>query len=208
MSHDHTPRGDLASAPLTRRDRRRNRAIAVTALVTVWSLLWGSFTWANLISGLAVAAVVLTVFPLPPVTFAGRLHPLGLLRFALRFLFDLVVSSAQVAALAFRIGHTPRSAAIAVPLRVRSDLNVTLTAEALCLVPGSIVIDVDRATGTLYVHVLGVRTPAEVERFRRSVWQLEARIVAAIGSAAERRLVAAADPTRPQSSADRKGPRA
>jgi multicomponent Na+:H+ antiporter subunit E len=208
MSPGRAPRNNFAPAPLTRRDRCRNRVIAVTALVAVWSLLWGSFTWANLISGLAVATVVLTVFPLPPVTFAGRVHPLGVLRFALRFLLDLVVSSVQVAALAFRIGHIPRSAVIAVPLAVPSDLNLTLTAEALCLVPGSIVIDVDRVTGTLYVHVLGVRTRAEAERFRRSVWRLEARIITAIGSAAERHLIAASDLTGPQSSTDRKGPRA
>ncbi|MFC4060574.1 Na+/H+ antiporter subunit E [Planomonospora corallina] len=191
MSPRRTPRSDAAPAPLTPRERRRNRVAAVVALVTVWVLLWGSFTWADLVSGLAVAAVVLTVFPLPPVTFTGHVHPPGALRFALRFLLDLVVSSFQVAALAFRIGHTPRSAIIAVPLRVRSDLNLTLTAEALCLVPGSIVIDVDRAAGTLYVHVLGVRDRAEADRFRQSVWQLEARIIAAIGSAAERRLIAA-----------------
>ncbi|MEV0197197.1 Na+/H+ antiporter subunit E [Nonomuraea sp. NPDC050691] len=204
MSPRLTPPGDAAPAPLTRRDRRRNRLIALTLLVTVWVLLWGSFTWANVISGLAVAAVVLAAFPLPPVTFAGRVHPLGMLRFAQRFLLDLVVSSLQVATLAFRIGHTPRNAIIAVPLKVRSDLNLTLTAEALCLVPGSIVIDVDRATGTLYVHVLGVRTRAEAERFRRSVWHLEARIIAAIGSDAERHLVSAGL----QSPADPEGPRA
>ncbi|MGA5759661.1 Na+/H+ antiporter subunit E [Nonomuraea bangladeshensis] len=197
----------MSPAPLSRRDRLRNRAVAVAVLVTVWCLLWGSFTWANVLGGLAVAAVVLAVFPLPPVTFAGRVSLPGVLRFVLRFLLDLVVSSVQVAALAFRVGHRPSSAVIAVPLKVRSDLNLTLTSVALCLVPGSIVIDVDRATGTLYVHVLGVRDRAEVERFRRSIWRLEERIIAAVGSAAERRLVAAPDPVSPQSSADKKGTR-
>src|SRR5690606_20892979 len=41
--------------PLTPRDRRRNRIIAVTVLVTVWILLWGTVSWANLLSGLVVA---------------------------------------------------------------------------------------------------------------------------------------------------------
>ncbi|MEV0327354.1 Na+/H+ antiporter subunit E [Micromonospora echinospora] len=175
--------------PLTRRDRRRNLVIAVTGLVAVWVLLWGTFTWANLISGLLVAAVLLAVFPLPPVTFAGRLHPLGLLRFGLRFLYDLVVASAQIAWLAVRFGHEPRSAIIAVPLRVNTDLNLTLTAEALSLVPGSLILEVDRATGTLYIHVLGVRTIEEVEQFRREVLELEERIIAAVGSEDEQRLM-------------------
>ncbi|MFJ6197517.1 Na+/H+ antiporter subunit E [Micromonospora sp. NPDC092111] len=184
--------------PLTRRARRRNRVVAVTVLVAVWVLLWGTFSWANVLSGLVVALVVLTVFPLPPVTFGGRLRPLPLLRFALRFLWDLVAASVQIAVLALRFGHTPRGAIIAVPLRVRSDLNLTLTAEALSLVPGSLILEADRDTGALYVHVLGVRTPAEVERFRRDVQDLEARLVEAIGSAGERRLLRAHPPSTPE----------
>lgn len=176
--------------PLTRRDRRRNRITTVTVLVGVWVLLWGRFTWVNVASGLLVAVVVLTVFPLPPVTYAGRVHPLGLLRFAERFLRDLVVASVQIAATAFRFGHVPRSAVIAVPLRVTSDLNLTLTANALSLVPGSLIVDVDRAAGVLYVHVFGVRSRAEAERFRGGVRDLETRIVRAVGSAHELRLVA------------------
>lgn len=179
--------------PLTRAARRRNLVIAVTGLVSVWVLLWGTFTWANLISGLIVAAVLLTVFPLPPVTFAGRLHPWGLLRFALHFLWDLVVASAQIAWLAVRFGQEPRSAIIAVPLRINTDLNLTLTAEALSLVPGSLILEVDRGSGTLYIHVLGVRTVEEVEQFRRSVLALERRIIAAIGSPEELRRIATLD---------------
>lgn len=192
--------------PLTRRDLRRNRITAVTALVIVWCLLWGAFSWANIIGGLVLALLVIAVFPLPPVTFAGRIHPLGLLRFTLRFLRDIVVSSIEVAALAFRFGHPPRSAILAVPLRVRSDLNLTLTGEALCLVPGSIVIEVDRSAGILYVHALGLRDAEEVERFRREVWNLEARIIGAIGSPAEQRIIAEAGEAGPPPPADREVP--
>lgn len=180
--------------PLTRRARRRNRLIAAIGLVLVWTLLWGSFTWANVISGLVVAVVVLAAFPLPPVTYAGRIRPLRLLLFGLRFLRDLVVASVEIAALAFRFGHTPHSAIIAVQLRVRSDLNITLTGEALSLVPGSLIVEVDQTTGTLYVHVLGVRDHTEVEHFRQSVLELEARIIAAVGSDDERRRVTMTPP--------------
>ncbi|GHJ16190.1 Na+/H+ antiporter subunit E [Micromonospora sp. AKA38] len=192
-------------APLTRRVRWRNRAVAVTGLVTVWVLLWGTFTWANVISGLAVAAVLLVVFPLPPVTFAGRIRPVPLARFLARFLWDLVVASAQVAWLAIRFGHTPRGAIIAVRLRVNTDLNLTLTAEALSLVPGSLILEADRGTGTLYVHVIGVRTLDEVERFRRGVRELEERIVAAVGSAEELRRLRDPDPTGPPEPVDLEG---
>ncbi|MET8066325.1 Na+/H+ antiporter subunit E [Micromonospora sp. NPDC005313] len=191
-------------APLTARDRRRNRAIAVTGLVTVWVLLWGTFSWANVMSGLVVAAVLLVVFPLPPVTFAGRIRPVPLLRFLARFLRDLVVASAQIAWLAVRSNH-PQSAIIGVRLRVNTDLNLTLNAEALSLVPGSLIVEADRSTGTLYVHVIGIRSRDEVERFRQSVLELEQRIVAAVGSPEELELVRRSAPTGPSRSVDLEG---
>ncbi|MGC4897194.1 Na+/H+ antiporter subunit E [Micromonospora sp. DT31] len=190
---------------LPRRVRWRNRAIALTGLVIVWVLLWGTFSWANLIGGLAVGAVLLVVFPLPPVTFAGRIRPVALLRFLARFLYDLVIASAQVAWLAVRLGDPPRSAIIAVRLRVNTDLNLTLTAEALSLVPGSLILEADRRTGTLYVHVVGLRSLDEVERFRRGVLELEARIVAAVGSREELRRIEESVPTGPPGPADLEG---
>jgi multicomponent Na+:H+ antiporter subunit E len=171
--------------PLPSRARWRDRAVAVAVLVALWVLLWGVFSWANLISGLLVSAVVLTVFPLPPVTFAGRPRPVALVRFALRFLADLVRASAQLSWLAFRVGRQPRSAIVRVPLRVHSELFLTLTGEAVSLVPGSLVVDTDQASTTLYIHVIGVSDRAEVERFRRTVYEVEARIVRALGSDAE-----------------------
>jgi multicomponent Na+:H+ antiporter subunit E len=105
----------------------RERLVAAAGLTVIWVLLWGRPTWVNVLGGLLVATVILTVFPLPPVHFAGRIRAVPMLRLAGRFLADLVVASFQIAALAFRFGHVPRSAVIAVPLRVPSDLNLTLT---------------------------------------------------------------------------------
>ncbi|MEU4779567.1 Na+/H+ antiporter subunit E [Micromonospora sp. NPDC023633] len=205
MTGDPTPPTGPANPPLTRKARRRNRIVAVTGLTGVWVLLWGTLSWANLISGLVLSFVLLAVFPLPPVTFAGRIRPVPLARFWVRFLRDLVVASAQIAWLAVRFGHPPLSAIIAVPLRVNTDLNLTLTAEALSLVPGSLIIEADRTTGTLYVHVIGVRSRDEVERFRQGVLDLEARIVAAIGSPDELRRVTQPHPAGPPEPAHPEG---
>ncbi|MEV4401975.1 Na+/H+ antiporter subunit E [Actinoplanes sp. NPDC049598] len=171
------------------RGRWRDRGVAALGLTLIWVLLWGSFTPLTVAGGAIVAVVVLTVFPLPSVTYAGRIHPLEVLRFAGRFVLDLVVASVQVSALAFRFGHVPRSAVIAVPLKVPSDLGLTLTALALSLVPGSLIVEADRDRGVLYVHVLGVRDAADADRFRRGVLDLERRIVQAFGSPAERRVI-------------------
>ncbi|HEX5541380.1 MAG TPA: Na+/H+ antiporter subunit E [Micromonospora sp.] len=167
------------------RNRWRDQFIALTWLVLVWNLLWGEFTWGNVIGGLIVALIVLFFFPLPPVTFGGRIRPVAVARFASRFFSDLVKASAQVSWLAFRPGPPPLSAVIAVPLRVRSDLNMTLVSEAVSLVPGSLIVEAEPHSGLLYVHVFGVRNIQEVEEFRREVLRLEGRIVRSIGSAAE-----------------------
>lgn len=159
----------------------RDRLIAAAGLTVIWVLLWGRPSWINVVGGFLLALVVVTVFPLPPVTYAGRARAGAMLRLAGRFLADLVQASTQIALLAFRFGHVPHSAVIAVPLRFPSDLNLTLTAEALSLVPGSLIVEVDSAAGILYVHVLNVRTAAEVEAARAAVLDLEARIIAAFG---------------------------
>ncbi|MFY1669274.1 Na+/H+ antiporter subunit E [Plantactinospora sp. WMMB334] len=172
-------------------DRRRCRDHLITVgwLAGFWSLLWGEFTWGNLVGGALVAVVILVFLPLPRVTFGGRLRPLALAELAGRFFAELVVASVQVGWVALRPGPPPRNAIVAVRLRVCSDLNLALTAEVLSLVPGSLIVEADRETGTLYLHVLDVRGAEDLARNRDRVLALEARIVRSVGSAAELRLV-------------------
>lgn len=178
-----TPAGEHGPS---RRARARDRLVALGVLTVVWMLLWGVVSWANLLSGLIVSAVILAAFPLPPVTFAGRVRPVGMVRLAVKFLTDLVAASAQLAWTAVRVGHQPRrSAVIAVRLAVRTDLNLTLCGVAVSLIPGSLIVDIDRPAGVLYIHVFDVNDQDAVEQFRREVHALEARIVRAIGSNAE-----------------------
>jgi multicomponent Na+:H+ antiporter subunit E len=160
----------------------RWRLTPLLALATMWVLLWGNFRLSNVIGGLVAAGVVLQVFPLPPIRYRGRIRPWGVVRFVAYFLRDLVVSSVEVAWAAVRPNSRVRNAVVVVRLRVRSDLNLTATAEALTLIPGSLVIEADRETGVLHIHVFDVKDIADVERFRRSVFALEERLVRAFGS--------------------------
>ncbi|MEV6811856.1 Na+/H+ antiporter subunit E [Micromonospora sp. NPDC051296] len=172
--------------------RWRDRLIAYGWLVLVWNLLWGEFSWGNLLGGLLVAGAVLVFFPLPPVTFGGRLRLRGLLAFGVRFVVELVQASLHVARIAVQPGYVPRSAIVAVRLRIPTDLNLALTAEAVSLVPGTLIVEVDRAGGRLYVHVLDVRKPADLTAAREQVRAVERRIIAAVGSTAEMRRMRSA----------------
>ncbi|MEH0828967.1 MULTISPECIES: Na+/H+ antiporter subunit E [unclassified Micromonospora] len=182
---------DAAERPSPRRaGRRRDQAIALGWLVVVWNLLWGEFSWGNLLGGTVVGIAVLLFFPLPAVSFGGRLRPRALLVLLVTFVAELVRASVRIAAIAVRPGYRPRGAIIRVRLRVRTDLNLALTAELLSLVPGTLILDVDRDGGALYVHVLDVRRPQDLIDSRARVLAVEERVVRAVGSAAELRLLA------------------
>ena len=151
-------------------------------LVLVWNLLWGTWSWANLLSGVLVALGVTLLLPLPPVVGGARERPLALLFFLGHFVVDLVSSGALVAWQTVRPRGIDRSAIVKVQLRTDSDLLLTILAECLTLVPGSMVIDMDRERRTIALHVLHVADEADVERQRASVLAQEDRVVRAFGS--------------------------
>jgi multicomponent Na+:H+ antiporter subunit E len=154
-------------------------------LTIAWVLLWGDLSIANVVSGAVIGIMVTAVFPLPPIIFEGRVHPIAVARLLGWFVVDLVRASVQVTALALRFGHQPRNAVIHVALRSRSDLYLTITAELVTLVPGSMVIEARRSTSTLYVHVLGVRDDSDVDRARTHALAVEERVVRALASPTE-----------------------
>jgi len=157
----------------------------IVVLVVLWMLLWGNVSWLNLVTGLVLAVFVTRVFYLPPVELTGRLHPWHLAVFVGTFSWQLVTASFQVAAQAFSPRPVSRNAVIAVQLFTRSDLIMTLTAIALSLIPGSLVLEADREKSILYLHVLNTPDPAAVEKAREDVLLIERRLVRALGSRAD-----------------------
>jgi multicomponent Na+:H+ antiporter subunit E len=154
-------------------------------LVVVWMLLWGTWSWANLLSGLVVALVLLALLPLPHVVGGSRVRPLPLLVFLGHFVTDLVVSGAEVAWQALRPGGVHSTAIVQVRLRADSDLLLTMVAEATSLVPGSLVLDLDREQRLITLHLLPVRDLEDVARKKAHVLVVEGRLVRAFGSAAD-----------------------
>jgi multicomponent Na+:H+ antiporter subunit E len=154
----------------------------LVGLIVLWMVLWGELSLRSLLSGIVVALVVSLVFYLPPVELGGRLNPFWGAVFLVRFLGDVVVASAQVAWLVLRPSGVRENSVIAAPLATRSDFIMTLTATALSLVPGSIVLEVDRNESILYLHVINSGTLEAADRFRAKVRRVERGIVRAVGS--------------------------
>jgi multicomponent Na+:H+ antiporter subunit E len=154
-------------------------------LVALWLFLWDHVDTLTVVTGVILAIAVTRVLYLPPVLLSGRFNPWRGLLLGLRMMFDVTVASLQVAVLAIDPRWKPMNSIIAVQLLTRSDLVTTLTAEAISVVPGTVVVDIDRERGLLYLHALGTRTEADIERTRRGVLGTEERIVLAIGTHAQ-----------------------
>ncbi|WP_435298763.1 Na+/H+ antiporter subunit E [Timonella sp. A28] len=169
----------------TRRTLGTAQWLTTLWLTVVWVLLWGDLTWGNLVAGVALALLVAWFMPLPAIDFRGRIRPHFVAYLIARFVFDLVAASFQVAVQAFRFGYQPRGAIVRVNLRSDSDLYLTLTSELSCLVPGSIVVEADQDTDTLYLHILDLDLYGGVEKVRQDVLDLEARVMRAFASQQE-----------------------
>ena len=154
------------------------RLWVVCWLVLVWILLWGTFSAANILSGLLVALVIILLLPLPVVPVEGRVHPLSLIRLIVTVGYYLVLSSVQVAFLAVRPGPPPLSAVLRAHLAVKSDLVLALAVNIFNLIPGSIVLEIDQTKRMLYMHVIDVGSERAVNRFYRQVAEMERLLIA------------------------------
>lgn len=154
-------------------------------LVALWMLLWGQFTVLAAVTGIVVAIVVTRVFRLPPVELSGRVNLWYGLVFVVMFIGALVRGSLLVAWQTVNPVRYPGTAIVAAPLVTDDDLILAHVAVTTSLIPGSLVVDVDRDRRILYLHVLGVDSDADLARQRRLVRLWEARIVRAVGSRAQ-----------------------
>jgi multicomponent Na+:H+ antiporter subunit E len=180
----HDPDQPPFSCVVTGRRRRVLDLPLIGWLTVIWILLWGNLSWANLLTGLALAVVVCLVFPLPVVNMGLRLHPAGILRLVVHLLVEMYTAGVKVAR--HMLDSRPyRAAVLAVPLRCRGDLMLTAVAVAVSNVPDGSVVEVRRSSATLFVHILQADEPGAADRARRSVWRMEELVVRAFGDRAE-----------------------
>lgn len=154
-------------------------------LVLVWGALWQDFSAGNLLFGALIAIGVSQMFYLPPIELSGRFNLVQAVLMLLWFTGQVAIASFQVLHWAVVKGPRIRNAVIAVPLRSPSDLLMTAVGHVLSLIPGSLVVEVDRGTATLYVHAMNTPTPESVDKVRRGIQGMEARLIQVMGTKAE-----------------------
>ncbi|WP_447911562.1 Na+/H+ antiporter subunit E [Microbacterium phyllosphaerae] len=160
-------------------------------LVVLWMLLWAQFTVLAFLSGLVVAVFVTRVFRLPTVELSGRINVWYAALLVVQFLFAVLQGALAVTVQVFDFRRQPGAAIIAVPLKYADDLMMTHVSVVSSLVPGSLVVEADRDRQVLYLHVIGVRSLADVEKQREGVLRWERRVVRALGAPEQYRALKA-----------------
>jgi multicomponent K+:H+ antiporter subunit E len=131
-------------------------------LVLIWLLLVNSLTPGHILLGLllgwAIPAFTLRFWPEP----VRIRRPLALLRFMGVVLYDIVVANFNVAYLIVRGPRQLEPKFVEVPLRLRSDLAISLLANTISLTPGTVSSWLSPDRTRLVVHGLDVRDPREL----------------------------------------------
>ena len=136
----------------------------VLVLIVVWVFLWDEVSGMVVISGALLAFALMRAFYLPPIQLSGRLNFYYGAYFLLWFMLNVLIASFQVAWLTVRPRPVDAGSVIAVDLATRSDLLITLVTMVNGLIPGSLVIEIDRARAVVFVHGLNCADEEELER--------------------------------------------
>lgn len=181
-----TSRARRSIAEATQRPGRFPHASLGTLIwiTIVWVMLWGDLSLGNVLGGFLLALVITTVAPFPFAPFDGRFRPRAVVILLACFVRDIIHASFQQAWFVIT-GKEAHGAIIRIRLRSHSDSYLTMTAGMSSLVPGSLVVDSHRSTGTLYMHVFDVNLAGGVDGIHRTVHLQEERILRAFASRSE-----------------------
>lgn len=133
-----------------------NFALLTIVLALLWGALTGSFSGPNLLLGAVIATAALLLLRRSVGQPNGLRRVVPAMALAGLFLYELLLSAIKVAlvVLAPNLRQQLRPAIVAVPLTVKSDLEIALLANLITLTPGTLSIDVSDDKSMLYVHVL------------------------------------------------------
>jgi multicomponent Na+:H+ antiporter subunit E len=151
------------------------------ALAAIWVLMWGSASPANVLSGLAIGALLVFVVPGPWRQGVGRsrVRPLAVARLIGYMLVTTVRSNAELTRAVLSRSTRLRTAVVGVPVHGFSDGVITVISDLLALSPGTMPIELLNDPLVLYVHVLH---RSDLERVRRDLLHLTDLTVKAFGT--------------------------
>lgn len=147
--------------------------LTVLAIALLWSFLLGAMTPFNLLVGVLLGILLLSVVQRE----RGEGFPKrvwGVVRFVARFLVEVVIANIAIARLAIARRPNFYPHIIAVPLRLKSDAAISLLAATITLLPGTVAMGVSEDKRLLYAHAIG---EADIEKAKAGVVRIESLIL-------------------------------
>lgn len=148
---------------------------ALILLTLVYLALTSNLQPSNIVVGVLLAVLALVLIRPERKTMSPRDYPrslMALVRYVATLAADLVISGLQVARVVLTPSLPIRPGVIAIPSDTKSDLGLALSAHAITLTPGNLVVETDVA-GVMYTHCLdatdAAETVGEAQQMRREL---------------------------------------
>lgn len=144
-------------------------------LAVLWMSLLGRFSPGNFFVGFVLGYLVLLLCrpALPKSSYTRKVWQVANL--AVYLAWHILLANVQIAWRVLKPRLDVQPAMIAVPLRARTDTEITAVANLITLTPGTLTVDLSPDHSTLYVHALDLRDPVA---FKRSIRNgLERRVL-------------------------------
>jgi len=133
-------------------------------LALVWTMLTGDMSFGNLLTGILLGYIILLFQRAGSHQGKYARKVAAVIRFALFFIYELVVSSLRVAHDVLTPTLHMRPGIIAIPLDAETDIEITVLANVITLTPGTVTIDISEDHKVLYVHAMFADDPEQVRR--------------------------------------------
>lgn len=145
-------------------------------LALVWAAITG-FTPGGLLWGFLLGYVLLWLSPTVSRHSRYFLKVGQLAGFIAYFSKELAIATLRISYDVLTPRHRMRAAVLALPLEVRTPVEITLLSLVVSLTPGTLVLDVSADRRTLYIHAMYAANPDEVRHgikqgFERRILEL------------------------------------
>ena len=130
----------------------------IAPLTLLYVAITANFEPSNWLLGLTLAVGITTVLRPDPAPIMWKKLPgalLVFLQFLLELVWDLLLSSVQVARIVLQKEINLRQGIFALPTGSRSEAITVLSAKAITVTPGELVVEIDE-DGVMYTHSLDV----------------------------------------------------
>ena len=156
-------------------------SVFVISLLT-WIVLTSSFGLIDLVWGCVASLVVarfsyrLVAFELPKWVTSPR-RWLAFFSLLIEFSRQLVKQNISLSLRVLRPNLSIHPGIVAVPTRLKEDIELTILGSMLTLTPDTVTMDIDQEDGLIYVHWIDVQASAPEEVRRLIVADLEEKVV-------------------------------